>query len=302
MQNVIWVIIKGSCWRIGDGNTAKIWGDNWIPFHHDFKVLTTENSSSSNRLVKDFISRDNLSWDTNSLHSQLLSIDSNDIKQIPLLNTSNKDTLMWMYESNGIYSVKSGYKAIKGWQNQNTQPFHSSSTETMVWKKVWALHTIPRHKIILWRILQNSLPVRSELNKRGIQCSTLCPRCNAKIETITHTFMQCPKVFRIWFGSSLTIKFPEQSNLIFTDWLFDFIIHNDESALINIATILYNIWFARNIHIYEEKDTPEDEIILRADHSIMDFWKANLPNTQAHRSDPLRAPSHPSTASNRSTH
>lgn len=28
IHNSIWAVLKGSCWRIRDGNTAKIWGDN----------------------------------------------------------------------------------------------------------------------------------------------------------------------------------------------------------------------------------------------------------------------------------
>jgi hypothetical protein len=75
--------------------------------------------------------------------------------------------------------------------------------------------------------------------------------------------MTWPKVSRIWFGSSLTIKFPDISNPNFIDWLFDFILDNEETVLINIniAAILYNIWFARNLHIFEEKDVPEEETI-----------------------------------------
>jgi hypothetical protein len=40
-----------------------------------------------------------------------------------------------------------------------------------------------RHQTLLWRILNEALPVRSELIKRGIHCSMICPRCYAKIET-----------------------------------------------------------------------------------------------------------------------
>jgi len=47
------------------------------------------------------------------IRSQFLFIDQKHIEQIPIINTTNQDELMWMYESNGIYSVKSGYQAIK---------------------------------------------------------------------------------------------------------------------------------------------------------------------------------------------
>jgi hypothetical protein len=140
----------------------------------------------------------------------------------------------------------------------------------------------------MWRILHNSLPVRTELNKKGVRCSILCPRCNSKTESITHIFMQCPKVARIWFGSSLTIKFPDQPNPNFIDWLYEFIIYNDESALISIASILYNIWHARNIKVYEDKDLLEEDIILRADRNIHEFLLATKPDDASASPETLR--------------
>jgi hypothetical protein len=182
---------------------------------------------------------------------------------------------MWMYESNGIYSVKSGYQAIKSWQaQQNHTSIPNCSSETKVWKKLWALRTIPRHKVMLWRILHKSLPVRSELNKRGVPCSILCPRCNSKMETITHSFMTCPNIHRTWFGSSLTIKFLDQPNPNFIDWLFDFILHEDEQIIIQIAAITYSIWFSRNLSIFENKTLPEEDIIIRAEHSLQEYFAA----------------------------
>lgn len=86
--------------------------------------------------------------------------------------------------------------------------------------------------------------------------------------------MQCSKVARVWFGSSLTIKFPEQPNPNFIDWLYDFILHNDAHAIISITAILYNIWHTRNIKVFEDKDLPEEDVIFRADRNIEEFLQA----------------------------
>lgn len=104
---------------------------------------------------------------------------------------------MWMYDSTGIYTVKSGYRAIKEWKTQATATPSTSNNINPIWKKVQSLHTIPRHKSLLWRVLNNSLPVRNELSKRGNHCTMLCPRCNIKVETNTHVFMSCPNIIRI---------------------------------------------------------------------------------------------------------
>lgn len=271
------MIFKGSCWRIGNGNTTKIWGDNWIPSHHEFKVMTTGNSNQHNSKVKELINIESPNWDLEILHSLLLPLDHAHIQQIPLLNLSNQDELMWMYAIDGIYSVKSRYKAIKEWQTQSKTPSATSSSKSTVWKKIWALNTISRHKVMIWSILQNSLPVRSELNKGGIPCSILCPICNFRVETITHAFMTCPDINITWFGSRLTIKFSDCPNPNFVNWLFDFILHNKESTIIEIGAIIYSIWHARNLSIYENQWIHEEKIILRAENSLRDLFSAQMP-------------------------
>jgi hypothetical protein len=117
--------------------------------------------------VKDLINRQESSWKSDIISSQFLSIDQESIYQIPIINTNIKDSVMWMHEQNGNYSVKSGYKAIREWQNQNSPVPSTSNSAASVWKKIWTLHTIPRHKNLLWRILNHSIPVRAELSKRG---------------------------------------------------------------------------------------------------------------------------------------
>jgi len=208
----------------------------------------------------------------------MLDIDQEVIKQIPLINSEAQDDIMWVYESNGIYSVKSGYRAIKLWQEQDNLNANSSSPVAPVWNKVWALHTIPRHKNLLWRILQNALPVRVELRNRGIPYSLLCPRCNEKVEDITHAFMTCPKIIRTWFGSNLAIKLADLSNPNFSAWLFEATGQHKERTLIQIAALIYNIWHARNLSVFEQKELPEIDIIQRANRSIHEFLKAQLSN------------------------
>jgi hypothetical protein len=110
-------------------------------------------------------------------------------------------------------------------------------------------------------ILQTTLPVRSELSKRGHPCSILCPRCNSKLETTTHTFMTCPNSLKVWFGSSLNINFQDQINPNFENWLYDILTHKDDNLIIQVAAITYSIWFARNLSVFEERIVPEDEII-----------------------------------------
>jgi len=78
----------------------------------------------------------------------------------------------------------------------------------------------------------------------------------------------CPQVYRTWFGSNLSIPILDQHMTEFTDWLHYIITTKDEAIIIQIATLIYHIWLAQNIKVFEEKDLPEADIIHLVDTSI----------------------------------
>lgn len=168
-------------------------------------------------LVKDLINTDEPSWNNSILNTHFLSIDKDQIECIPLINLANDDEIIWHFNQDGNYTVRSGYQAIQNWKITTISEPSNSNIETNLWKKLWTIHTIPRHKMILWRVLNNTLPLRSELGKRGILCNPLCPRCNSKIESMEHVFMTCPKITRIWFGSQLNLRITDQPISNFQD-------------------------------------------------------------------------------------
>ena len=59
--------------------------------------------------------------------------------------------------------------------------------------------------MILWKICNNCLPVRSELQKRNNRTPGLCIFCNKEEETLEHLFLQC-FARAVWFASDLTLR------------------------------------------------------------------------------------------------
>lgn len=88
--------------------------------------------------------------------------------------------------------------------------------------------------------------------------------------------MTCPKITRIWFGSQLNLRIMDQPISNFQDWITHAILNNSEDVLIQIAGLVYYIWFARNLSIYEDKDLLEDEIIQRASEVYMTINRQGL--------------------------
>jgi len=70
--------------------------------------------------------------------------------------------------------------------------------------------------------------------------------------------MECPFARKIWFGSNINIKFPEQTEYDFKEWIQEFMITKDAEMLIYTASLIYNPWFARNKFIFESSIISED--------------------------------------------
>jgi hypothetical protein len=101
--------------------------------------------------------------------------------------------------------------------------------------------------------------------------------CYQKEETITHLFMECNRANRIWFGSSLGIKF-NSNHRNFIEWLFYCLDTLKEEELCYIAAITYSIWFARNKTVFENLDLEDGFIIRMAMTTLQDYQKANMQN------------------------
>lgn len=162
IYNAKWVIQKGSCWRIGNGQSVNIWNENWIPSHHNFKVFSPHRDTPEVKLVSDLIHPTTKNRNTDKMSNNLLATDISVIEQIPLINTQQNDELMWMYESKGYYIVKSGYTAIQLWKPGTHSSPSSSNRDIKLWKNLWNLHTIPRHNPFAggaWERLSETQPV-----------------------------------------------------------------------------------------------------------------------------------------------
>lgn len=66
------------------------------------------------------------------------------------------------------------------------------------WNEVWNAPVIPKFKHFLWRIFSNSLPTITELFRRHISDSGLCPLYRMEDETVIHAFFYCHHVRPLW--------------------------------------------------------------------------------------------------------
>jgi hypothetical protein len=273
-------IKRGSCWKVGNGNSINIWEDNWVAWQNGYKVLTPRQDQINIQTVKELIlDTPTKQWNSNLIDQIFIPSEGNLIKQTPLIMEPMDDQITWPHSKEGTYSVKSGYNLLKHWSDSEHPSPANTSNQQEHWKKLWNLNTIPRHKALLWRIIHRAIPVRSSLAKRGINCNILCPRCLQQEETIEHAFMHCERASKIWFGSKLNIKF-NNTHSSFSDWLIYVLKSLKEDQLNYLASLTYSIWYARNQHVFNQIDIEDTETISRANSSIQDYILATANSTQ----------------------
>jgi hypothetical protein len=214
-----WVLKKGCYWSIGDGNTTNIWEDNWIHQHGNSTTWSNKPEGTTYTMVKDILNNTNNGWNETLINQLFLPYEAQQILNIPLLDSAHEDTITWDGTPDGNYSVKSGYQAIMQWKESNQNTASTSNQSSRLWDRIWKLNVPPKHNHLLWRIMNNALPVKTNLAKKGVRCDPFCPRCPTTMETINHVFLECDWAKQVWIASPLTLNLSNNPIPHMHDWI-----------------------------------------------------------------------------------
>jgi hypothetical protein len=266
IQKASWILRKGCFWYVGNGQSIDIWNDRWIHPQGQKATWTPKPTNPSVTKVAELIDQASNNWQPHSVSQNFLPYETNTILQIPLTDPLSDDVVSWQGTTNGNYTVKSGYHAQLEWETSNSHQSQASNNQydTLLWNKLWKTHAPPKQLHLMWRILHNAIPTKTNLTKRGICKESLCPRCNKSPETMDHVFLHCDWAAQAWFISPLTISTNKIQTGSFTNWLIYMITHTHPDTIQVIATITYCIWLARNNIVYNTKNVPPSEAVNKA--------------------------------------
>nr|GEX94429.1 RNA-directed DNA polymerase, eukaryota [Tanacetum cinerariifolium] len=94
---------------------------------------------------------------------------------------SNNDSWIWNLEKSGMFSVAYVRKMI------DDVLIHSTNLNYR-----WNKYVPIKVNILIWKILNNSLPTQFNISRRGILIdSIICPNCDVEVETVGHLFFSC---------------------------------------------------------------------------------------------------------------
>lgn len=101
------LIKKGYIWRIGNGQSVRIWRDPWIPRDHSRGLITMKKNCRL-KLVAELLNPDG-SWDVHKVNQVFLPCDAEEILRIRTSSRQEEDFLAWHPDKLGRFSVRSAY-------------------------------------------------------------------------------------------------------------------------------------------------------------------------------------------------
>ncbi|KAB1221155.1 hypothetical protein CJ030_MR2G012846 [Morella rubra] len=104
---------------------------------------------------------------------------------------------MWILDPKGAVSVKGAYNFITLTQHRTPPPDSLSPAE---WKAIWKLKIQQRHKLMLWKVAADALPLWGKMSRwtERWDKGSWCPLCNCSAEFREHIFLACPGSKFLW--------------------------------------------------------------------------------------------------------
>ncbi|KAE8721931.1 pentatricopeptide repeat-containing protein [Hibiscus syriacus] len=245
--------------RVGDGGSIRFWLDSWAhdsPLKVIFPRLYVLSINKYGKLYEFGEFRSSVwSWHVNLRrnlsewelvqYSDLMTL----IHNIPL-SQELSDGLVWYGNGEGVYTVSSSVKSCR--PVGITDPF---------WKKyVWRGSVPPRVEVFLWQVVHQRLPVKVELQRKGVSTivDVACPFCGEADETSAHLFFSCSVVWSLWnkflifWGVSSVFQDNAHSFMVAWDELVD------QIDLFFLARCRLAAWF---LAYYKVVSIPKDSLI-----------------------------------------
>ncbi|XP_071694930.1 uncharacterized protein [Rutidosis leptorrhynchoides] len=186
---------------IGDGADTDFWNDSWLcgaPLKQRFTQLFHLDEDSKARV------QDQITWNDHSFvcnfrwKRDISGRAINDLDSLTaLLNAYVKqdkatDSWIWNLAGNGLFSTKKLASVI----DERILNYGSYANNEDFLKN----NLVPfKVAIFIWRALKRRIPVRTELDKRGIDLDSVrCPLCDDDVESIEHSLIFCRYAMDIW--------------------------------------------------------------------------------------------------------
>ena len=196
------ILESGHCWRVGNGYSILVQVDKWISNFPSHRILNLPNDDIEGWVVAGLIDHELHEWRTNAVMTLFHEEEVDAICKISLSRRSVVDSITWLYNKNGKFTVKSAYRVAhqvlkvgRGAESSN------GGYGKQVWATLWKLKIPNKIKVFGWRTCHDILPTRLNLTKRRIISDNRFPICCRCLESTIHALWECAAAQDVWASS-----------------------------------------------------------------------------------------------------
>ena len=103
----------GHCWRVGSGHSIRVLGDKWIPNYPSNSIIHSAKEDLRDALVSKLINQELHLWRSDFIMEVFEKEDVEAICRIPLSRRYVEDSIVWLLNKKGLFTVKSAYKVAR---------------------------------------------------------------------------------------------------------------------------------------------------------------------------------------------
>ena len=166
------------------------------------------------------------------------------IKSFPLCSIPQSDMLIWPKEKIGTYSIKSDYKLLCEWKNEELNQPWISDTKRNFWSSIWKIKVPGKIKHFIWKACSNSLLTKESLLKRKIVQDSVSQHCSNGSEDVVHSLWICDGLREVWNGEFGWVCGSGVQWTSFAE-IMKFVQTKPHSAAL-FTTTAWSIWYHRN--------------------------------------------------------
>ncbi|KAF7838995.1 uncharacterized protein G2W53_007477 [Senna tora] len=182
------------------------------------------------------------SWDQERIRGIFEPTVAEAILKIPLSSRGRGDVWIWSLNGNGIFSVKSSYKAVhRSYSSSNSWTLYCS-----LWKKIWKTNLPPKIRLFVWRACRGILPTCLNLKNRGMEITTQCCVCGTEEEDTLHALVTCSELNLLWNAHVKDVCNQNDANGVFIDWFANQTQLWSKKQMELYCILAYRIWNRRN--------------------------------------------------------
>ncbi|CAM8975255.1 unnamed protein product [Rhodiola kirilowii] len=164
------------------------------------------------------------------------------------------EDVRWLAESDGRFSTRSAYKALKSTKDQVKANQCGEQADKrrvkLFWQAIWKSNVQPKVRFFAWRLYHDYLPSVDNLVKRGMREIGKCPVCGLRGEKTMHSLLYCCWAQIFWKEMSFNCSFLNYRFHEPGDWLWFCVFGHDALELRMILQGARTIWFNRNIMLF----------------------------------------------------